>query len=97
MTSKESSLLEKMRDELHEYHSEVRQLVAEFNTCRQDVDIVKLDLYGNPEDRETNPGVLSHISDLRRSRRLMRYGLRGLWAIVMLVLGAAVTYFAGLI
>jgi hypothetical protein len=92
MTAQENTLLEKMRDELHEYHTEVSKLIAEFDTCSNDVEIIKLDLYGNPKDRETNPGIMSHISDLRKTRRTTRLILGGAWTIATILIGALVSY-----
>jgi len=95
MTARETTLLEKMRDELHSYHGEVMKLSASYDSTKKDVELLMLDMHGNPLDRENNPGALSHIEDLRKSRRTMRLGLRGLWVIVTLVVGAIVSKLLG--
>lgn len=92
MTQKEMSLLERMRDELHEYHGDVRQMEMEIKSVASDMRDVKLDLYGTPGDKEVNPGALDHIKSLIASRKIMRIGIRILWGVVMLVAGALASY-----
>jgi len=92
MTARETTLLEKIRDELHEYHADVVRLTDKHKSVSEIVDKIVLDMYGNPADRENNPGVLSWITDLRRSRQLAKIGIRSLWGVVMLIAGAIVSW-----
>jgi len=93
MTIKERSLLERLRDELHGYHLEVVELASELKNVAESVDGIDFDLYGTPGDKKTNPGALHDISKLLGSRTRMLKYLGGAWAVLLIVVGAAIKYF----
>ncbi len=94
MTQKETGILEGLRDEIHDYHVDVIEQAAELKHVSKTVGDMKVDLYGTPGDKAVNPGKLSEfstgITDLRRSRKTMRIGLRGLWVIATMVIGTLI-------
>ncbi len=94
MTIKETSALERLRNELHDYHVDVMQQSIKLKSVSGKVDNIEVDLYGTPGDKAINPGKLvefsTGITDLRRSRKYARYGLRGLWVIVTMILGSLI-------
>lgn len=91
MTIKERSLLERMRDDLHGYHVDVAKLITEFKICREDVNKIAIDVYGNPKERKNSPGIMSQLADLVRSRRLQRLGLRGAWVLLTILAGTLIS------
>lgn len=94
MTVKEAAALERIREELHAYHVEVKQLVAKCESCHAAVAGLSASVYGIPGKEDMNPGLVGEVAELRNSRRLMLMGLRGAWAIITMLLGAgAVAFF----
>jgi hypothetical protein len=91
MTAAENSSLERLRDELHEYHVDVQRLIQRCESCRADVETLRLDMYGVPGDKEKSPGLMGEVADLCHSRRMMLWGLRGTWALLTAVAGAVAT------
>ncbi len=94
MTIKETGILERLRTELHGYHVDVMEQAMKLEHVSKTVGDMKVDLYGTPGDKAINPGKLvefsTGITDLRRSRKYARYGLRGLWVIVTMILGSLI-------
>lgn len=97
MTAKETAALEKLREELHSYHVEVKQVVVRCDErCdlfHQTVAGIKLDLDGEQPPSESHPGLKAEVAELKRSRRVILTALKGLWAALLVVLGAVVTFF----
>jgi uncharacterized protein (DUF488 family) len=91
MTRSETNALEKLRDELHAYHVDVQRLVQRCESCRAEVTQLSTDLYGLPGNKETSPGLLGDVAELRRSRKLILLALRGAWVLLTVLLGAAAT------
>lgn len=91
MTRSETGALEKLRDELHAYHVDVQRLVQRCESCRAEVTQLSTDLYGLPGNKETSPGLLGDVAELRRSRKLILLALRGAWVLLTVLLGAAAT------
>jgi hypothetical protein len=91
MTHIERSTIEKLRDELHAYHVDVQRLVQRCESCRADVLQVQADLYGLPGNKETSPGMIGEVAELRRSRKTMLLALRGVWILLTAIVGAVVT------
>ena len=92
MTARETALLGDMRNELRDYHMDVQRFSVRLEECTKDVAVMSLDLHGNPEDRDNNPGALHHLSTLRSSRvRVLKY-LAGAWGIIvsLILLGAGI-------
>ena len=56
MTSKETSAIERLRDELHAYHVDVQRLVQRCEACRADVVQLNDDIYGLPATKRQAPG-----------------------------------------
>ena len=92
MTARETTLLEKIREELHEYHTVVLRLADKQKSIEDTISKIVLDIYGNPEDRAGNPGALSNIAGGQRSWRTMRTGIRCLWGIVMVIVGTIISW-----
>jgi hypothetical protein len=91
MTRQENTLIERLRDELHGYHVDVQKLIERCDACREHVVQMTTDVYGLPGNKETSPGLIGEVADLRRSRRLMLLALRGAWVLLTVLVGAAAT------
>ena len=91
VTSRENSIIEKLRDELHAYHVDVQKLIQRCEACRADVAQLTTDVYGLPGNKETSPGLMGDVAELRRSRKLMLLALRGAWVLLTILLGAVMT------
>jgi hypothetical protein len=87
----ESHIIDKLRDELHDYHVDVQRLVQRCEACRADVSRIAADIYGLPGNKETNPGLVGDVAELRRSRTLILLALRGAWVLLSILLGAVTT------
>ena len=79
--------IDRLRRELSDYHVEVREHIAHFLACEAAVRKHDADLYGIPGDEEKN-GLAGEVVILKHSRRWMLLGLRGVWALLLLVGGA---------
>ncbi len=93
MTIQESREIEKLRDELHEYHVDVQRLIQRCESCRADVEGVVADVYGLPGKKENNPGLLGEVAELRRQARTLLVALRGAWLLLTALVGAVATAF----
>jgi hypothetical protein len=91
VTRNESTAIEKLRDELHAYHVDVQTLVQRCEACRAEVVQVTTDIYGLPGNKETSPGLMGDVAELRRSRKLILLAMRGAWILLTILLGAAAT------
>jgi hypothetical protein len=91
VTGRESTTIEKLRDELHAYHVDVQKLIQRCEACRADVVQLTADMYGLAGNKETSPGLMGDVAELRRSRRLTLMALRGAWVILTILLGAVMT------
>ena len=91
MTAGESTIIEKLRDELHAYHVDVQRLIQRCEACRADVRQLTTDIYGLPGNKEASPGLMGDVTELRRARRLMLLALRGAWVLLTILLGAVMT------
>ena len=92
MTAKERNSLDELRQDVHEYHTSVMAHIARCEPYFKSVDQHNIDLYGNPEDREGNPGCMSQIADLRKSRKILLAIAAGAWTIATIVIGALIHY-----
>ncbi|MEN6405526.1 MAG: hypothetical protein ABFC77_03545 [Thermoguttaceae bacterium] len=91
MTASESTALDRLRDELHCYHVDVQRLIQRCESCRAEVVQIASDMYGLPGNKETSPGLMGEVAQLRGSRRLIVLALRGAWVLLTILLGAAAT------
>jgi hypothetical protein len=91
MTAKETAAIEKLRDEWHKYHVDVKQLVTRCESCRAEVVQLNTDMSGLPGNKEDSPGLMGDVAGLRQSRRLILLALQGAWALLTVLFGAAVT------
>ena len=66
------------------------QLVTRCESCRGEFVQLSADVYGLPGEKETHAGLMGAVSDLQRGRRTLLIGLRCAWALLLLLLGAAV-------
>ena len=88
MTAKERDILERLRDDVHSYHTEVQGHIQKCEPYFKDVDQHHTDLYGNPSDRSGNPGLVAQVGDLRKSRKVMLGVAAGAWTIATILIGA---------
>jgi len=91
VTRVENTVIEKLRDELHAYHVDVQKLVQRCDACRADLLQISADIYGLPGNKETSPGLMGDVAELRRSRKLILLALRGAWILLTILLGAVMT------
>lgn len=91
MTPSDSTIIEKLRDELHAYHVDVQKLIQRCEACRADVVQLTTDMYGLPGNKEVSPGLMGEVAELRRSRKLILLALRGAWVLLTILLGAVAT------
>ena len=91
MTRHETTVIEKLRDELHACHVDVQKLVQRCDACRGEIQQFNADIYGLPGNKETSPGLMGDVAELRRSRRLILLALRGAWLLLTILLGAVMT------
>ena len=91
VTRSENTVIERLRDELHAYHVDVQTLVQRCDACRADVVQIGADMYGLPGNKETSPGLIGEVAELRRSRKLILLALRGAWVLLTILLGAVMT------
>ena len=89
MTAHEIEQIERLRSELHAYHVDVAQLGARLETYHTEVVKIATDMYGLPGNKESSPGLMGDVAEHRRALRLVRVGLRGAWALLTVLLGAA--------
>jgi hypothetical protein len=91
MSNDENYALERLREELHEYHVDVQKLIIRCESCRADVEQIHADVYGLPGSKETNPGLMGEVAELRGSRRRMLLAMRCVWGFLMAIAGAVAT------
>ncbi len=91
MSPSDSTIVERLRDELHAYHVDVQRLIQRCEACRAEVWQLSTDIYGLPGKKETNPGLMGEVAELRRSRKLILLALRGAWVLLTILLGAVTT------
>ena len=51
------------------------------------------DVYGLPGEKETNPGLMGDMADLKRSRRNLWLAIRCAWGLLVVAVGAVVAKF----
>ncbi|MBN1395695.1 MAG: hypothetical protein JW959_11785 [Pirellulales bacterium] len=88
MTSAENTSIERLRDELHEYHVDVQRLIQRCESCRADVECLLADVYGLPGNKKRSPGLIGEVAELRGSRRRMLLAMRGAWLLLTALAGA---------
>jgi hypothetical protein len=90
-TVAKTTVIEKLRDELHACHIDVQKLVQRCDACRAEIVQMNTDMYGLPGNKETSPGLLGEVAELRRSRSLILFAVRGAWLLLTILLGAVMT------
>ncbi len=88
MTTDENVAIERLRDELHEYHVDVQRLIQRCESCRGDVECLLADVYGLPGNKKRSPGLLGEVAELSGSRRRMLLAMRGAWLLLTAMAGA---------
>ena len=91
MTKAENAIIEKLRDELHDYHVDVQKLVQRREDCPADISRLTTDMYGLPGNKEASPGLMGNVAELRRSRKMMLLALRGAWVLLTIIIGSFMT------
>lgn len=95
MTASEERKIDLLRRELSEYHVQVREHITRCESCRADVHAVMVDLYGRPGDKDRNPGVLTDLAGLKKSRRNLLIAIGSLWSLIVAVAGGVTTFLLG--
>jgi len=93
MTAEDNFAIDRLRDELHEYHVDVQKLITRCEMCRGDIEQLHADIYGLPGNKDTSPGLMGDVAELRGSRRRMLLAMRCVWGFVMAIAGAVATAF----
>lgn len=65
--------------------------MARCEACRAEVGQIFVDIYGLPGKKESSPGLMDQVSDLRRSRAFMVLAVRAAWVLLTILVGAAAT------
>jgi len=85
-TATSSSLVEKLRDELHEYHVEVTQALATMDAnckhCHKQMADLDLQINGEKPERDDAPSMRHDISSLKQSRNALRRGVQIAWVVI---------------
>jgi hypothetical protein len=93
MTVTETNAIDRLRDELHEYHVDVQKLVTRCESCRDDIVKLSSDVYGLPGNKEASPGLMGEVAELRGSRKRMVFAMRCVWGLLVALAGAITTAF----
>lgn len=93
MTADDNFAIDRLRDELHEYHVDVQKLVTRCEMCRGEIEQMSADIYGLPGNKDTNPGLLGAVAELCGSRRRMLLAMRCVWGFLMAIAGAVAAAF----
>lgn len=80
--------IDRLRRELSEYHVQVSQHIVRSEARDAIVQGLHADIYGLPGVKDRHPGLMGDVATLKASRRWMLIGLRGSWALLLLVGGA---------
>lgn len=91
VTQSESSIIERLRDELHAYHVDVQMHIQRCEACRAEVSQLSADFYGLPGNKDRSPGMIGDVAELKRGRRIVLLALKGAWVLLTILFGAAVT------
>jgi len=87
MTADEHSALECLRQELHAYHIDVQRMLERCRLCREEIAVMRADLYGVPGEKGRNPGLLGDVAELKQARRFMLWTLRAVWLVLATLAG----------
>jgi hypothetical protein len=93
MTADENMAIEKLRDELHEYHVDVQKLITRCEVCHEEVAQLQVEIYGFPGNKEASPGLLGEVAEMRGSRKRMLLAMRCAWGLLVAVAGALAAAF----
>ena len=91
MTSRERDLIDQLREDVHNYHLEVQAYIGKCDSYFKLTNQLGLDINGNPEDREGNPGLMARMGNLEKSRRVILGVAAGAWTIATILIGAVVS------
>lgn len=83
--------IDALRMEVVAYHVDVREHIARFEGWSRAVQTLRADVYGPPGEKGNHPGLVGDVADPMHSRRRFQVGLRGVWALLLLVGGAMLT------
>jgi len=82
MTSAEKTLIEKLREELHGYHVEVKEIATRF-------EIAQNELAHTTSNVVTLQGA---VAELQYSKKTMLFAIRGAWILLTAILGSAAAW-----
>lgn len=79
--------VEKLSDELHEYHVEVTQTLATMSAnckhCHDRVDGLDLQINGEKPENKDAPGLKAVVNSLKQSRDSLARGVHYAWAVII--------------
>lgn len=90
MATTESEKIDKLRQELHEYHEEIVGLLTEHKICRREFADLTTVVYGNGA-----PGLKGQVASLIETRSNMRWGFGLIWSAVVAVTAAVIKVWWG--
>jgi hypothetical protein len=93
MTVEDNFAIDRLRDELHEYHVDVQKLITRCEMCRGDIEQLHADVYGLPGNKDTSPGLMGDVAELRGSRKRMLLAMRCAWGFLMAIAGTVAAAF----
>jgi hypothetical protein len=81
-----SGAVAKLREEVQEYHLEVKTALATIQAncihCREQVGWLDLQINGSRPESDAAPGIKKDVDSLKQSRESVRRGFRTLWITV---------------
>jgi hypothetical protein len=93
MTVEDNFAIDRLRDELHEYHVDVQKLITRCEMCRGDIEQLHADVYDLPGNKDTSPGLMGDVAELRGSRKRMLLAMRCVWGFLMAIAGTVAAAF----
>jgi hypothetical protein len=87
MTTAEATAIDRLRTELHEYHCTVIEVAKGCESCKKQIAMLSLDMYGVPGETDKHPGVIASVNGMSKTVRVV-------WGILLVLLGAAASAIA---
>jgi hypothetical protein len=91
MTPGEQNDLKHLREELHDYHLEVKEIAIRLDVERENIKMMHADIYGLPGNEEST-GLVGICHDLSRSRDILRVGIRTVWGVLVVLIGTVAAW-----
>ena len=88
MTQAETKVLERLCNQVADLSKQFITLETAVSGFRQDFKTLVLDVYGVPGEKDTKPGLMGDVIELKSRDRLRLTVLRSTWTIATLLIGA---------